>query len=218
MIVLLITKALEATHLFEKKEDRRRFHSSKLVSVLMHLDEDQLAELLDLYKNEFGAGPARYARRTYIKWKTGKVQPNSQTFDRFLRHLPHVMSFDLKCEVMRIFMEEYAAKDRHEIDVYTDDWEEKLEPLVRQIVDKAYSAQLPDELERKLKWLTEGDMRSAHKLLKASQVAEGNIAVSMLREEFDNIEKLLDERHLRPKVTHVLQFPHGTIELNIRRR
>ena len=42
--------------------------------------------------------------------------------------------------------------------------------------------------------------------------------VSMLHEEFDGIERLLAEEHLKPKVTHVLKFPYGTIELNIKRR
>jgi hypothetical protein len=206
-------------HLFScRQKTDQRFHTSKLVSVLMHLDDAQLDELLDLYKKEFGKGPARYARRTYHKWKTGRVQPNSQTYKRFLHHLPHVMSFDLKCEVLRNFMEEYAAKDNYKLDVYTDDWEDKLTPLVRQVVDKAHSVQLPDELERKLKWLTEGDMRSAHELLKASQAAEGELAVSMLKDEFAGIEKLLAEEKLKPRVRHQLQFPYGTIELNIKRR
>ena len=209
---------LTAGEFRSKVRDEHHFHGTKLVSVLLHLDDKELDELLDLYKQEFGKGPARYARRTYQKWKTGKVQPISQTYDRFLHHLPKVMSFDLKCEVLRNFMEEYAAKDKYELDVYTNNWEEKLAPLVDQIVDKAYSAQLPDELERKLKWLTDGDMRSAHELLKASQVEEGRIAVSMLRDEFANIEKLLTEDGLKPKVRHVLEFPYGTIELNIKRR
>jgi hypothetical protein len=218
VISSLISKGLKATLSRSRRKADRRFHGSKLVSVLLHLDDKQLDELLDLYKQEFGKGPARYARRTYKNWKTGKVQPISQTYDRFLLHLPKVMSFDLKCEVLRNFMEEYAAKDNYKLDVYTSDWEGKLAPLVNQIVDKAYSVQLPDELERKLKWLTDGDMRAAHELLKASQVEEGKIVVSMLRDEFANIEKLLNEENLKPKVRHVLEFPYGTIELNIKRR
>lgn len=196
----------------------RRFHKSTLVSVLLNLDEKAVNELLELYKIEFGKGAARYAKRTYKKWKSGEVQPATQTFERFLVNLPRVMSYDLKCEILRLFMEEYATKEEYSLEVYTDDWEEKLAPLVRQIIDRAFTAQLPAAVERKLQWLGEGDMQVAQSLLRSSQAEEGKIMVSMLREEFDSIDKLLAEEHLKPKVSHVLRFPYGTIELSIKRR
>jgi hypothetical protein len=201
-----------------RRKGDKKFHRSKLVAVLLGLNDNAVTELLELYKKEFGPGAARYARRTYQKWKAGRVQPTRQTYERFLMHLPKVMNYDLKCEVLRHFMEEYAGKDRFEMDVSADDWEEKLTPLVRQIVEKAYTAQLPREVERKLKWLGEGDMQAAQKILRASQAEEGKIAVSMLREEFAGIEKLLNEEGLQPKIRHTLRFPYGTIELNIRSR
>lgn len=214
-----IQSRIKRGHFFWNRGKRdSRYRNSKLVSVLLGLNDDAVRELLDLYKKEFGTGPARYARGTYEKWKTGKVQPAWQTYERFLIHLPRVMTYDLKCDVLRHFMEEYSAKENFELDVYTTDWEEKLTPLVTQLVDKAYTAQLPIEVERKLKWLGDGDMQAAQKLLRASQAEEGRIAVSMLREEFQNIERLLSETTIKPKVRHVLKFPYGTIDLHIKRK
>jgi hypothetical protein len=199
-------------------KSKPEFRNAKLVGVLLGLETEAVEELLALYKKEFGKGAARYARKTYRKWKTGEVRPVTQTFERFLVHLPKVMSYDLKCEVLRAFMEEYAAKDNYELKIYTDDWEEKLTPLVEQIIDKTYTAQLPVEVERKLRWLGDGDMKLAQDILRKSQAEEGRIAVSTLREEFSNIEKLLAETHLKPRVTHELKFPYGTITLKIKRR
>jgi len=196
----------------------RRFHNSKLVSVLLGLDQEAVEELLALYKKQFGDGAARYARRTYRKWKAGDVKPVKQTYERFLVHLPKVMSYDLKCEVLRAFMKEYAPKDNYDVKVYTDDWEEKITPFVRQIVDKTYTAQLPIEVERKLQWLGDGDMQLAREILRRSQAEESRVIVSMLREEFANIEKILAATHLKPKITHELKFPYGTITLSIKRR
>lgn len=196
---------------------KKKMHRSHLVSVLLHLDERSMAELFDLYKKEFGPGPARYARKTYRKWKSGEVTPATQTFRRFLLHLPEVMSFDLKCEVLRLFMEEYAKKDAYALEVTSRDWEEKLTPLVHQIIDKAYTATLPAEIERKLRWLGEGGMEAAQHLLRHSQAEESRIVVSMLREEIKGIEMMLEEQHLDPKVRHTLKFPYGTIDLNFKR-
>ncbi len=200
--------------LFERTRPDR-FHSSTLVSVLLGLNEQVVNELLELYKKEFGAGPARYARRTFHRWKAGDVQPATQTFNRFLLHLPKVMTYDMKCEILRHFMEEYAVKDEYQLDVTTDDWEAKLEPLIRQIIDKAFNTQLPPEIERQLTWLGDGDMVAAQSILRKSQTEEGRIMVSTLLEEFRAIEVLF-QNDLNPKVSHVLEFPYGTIKLNIR--
>ena len=107
--------------------------------------------------------------------------------------------------------------DKLKLDVTTDDWEEKLDPLVRQIIDKAYTAQLPKEVEEKLRWLGDGDMVAAQQILRASQAEEGRIMVATLRDEFRGFETVLSARHLKPKVTHVLEFPYGSIRLNIKR-
>ena len=193
------------------------FHDATLVRTLLGLDDAKLAELLKIYAKEFGPGPARYARRTLKKWKAGTVQPANQTYERFLLHLPEVMSFDLKCEILRHFMEEFAAKDHYELDVTTADWQHKLDPLVQQIVEKAFTANLPAEIENKLGWLGTGDMQAAHSLLRASKAAESRLMVSLLHEEFEDLERILDEKHLKPQVTHVLEFPYGTIKMNVRR-
>lgn len=196
----------------------RKLHSREIMRVLLGLDEKSLGELFDLYKREYGAGAARYAQKTYRKWKSGDVRPIEQTYRRFLLHLPKVMDYDLKCEVLRHLMEEYCAKDEYKLTVYTDDWEETLEPLVRRIIDKPYTAQLPKEIEEKLTWLAEGEMQSAREILRRSQVEEGKIGVSMLREEFANIGDLLENTRGKSRVTHQLKFPYGTIDLEIKRR
>jgi hypothetical protein len=217
VVLTLWLKSLKDGGFFSRDRSTRSFHKSVLVRVLLNLPESTINELLDIYKREFGPGPARYARRTFRKWKEGHVQPATQTFERFLVHMPKVMSYDLKCEILRHFMEEYAAKDEYSLDVTTDDWEKKLDPLVRQIIEKAYTAQLPDEVERQLKWLGEGDMVAAQEILRSSQAEESRIMVSMLHDEFRSMEELLDHEHLKPRVTHVLEFPYGTIKLNVRR-
>ena len=146
------------------------------------------------------------------------MQPATQTYQRFLVHLPKVMSYDMKCEVLRHFMQELAKKNNYQLNVYTDDWEQKISPLIEQIIDRAYTAQLPAEVERKLKWLGDGDMRAAQQILRSSQVEESRIMVSNLHDEFRNLEMILAQDNLKPRVTHMLRFPYGTIELNVKRR
>lgn len=201
-----------------RKKREEKIHHKEILKVLLGLNDEKLNELLELYKQQFGTGAARYARKTYLKWKEGEVRPIKQTFERFLIHLPKVMDYDLKCEVLRHLMEEYCAKDKYNLTVYTDDWEETLEPLVRKIIDKPFNATLPKQIEKRLKWLAEDEMQIAESILKKSQVEEGKIAVSMLREEFANIHNLLENSKGKARITHELKFPYGTINLEIRKR
>lgn len=191
---------------------------SELIKVLLSLDEQSLNELFALYKNQFGRGAAYYARKTYRKWQKGEVRPIRQTFERFLVQLPKVMSYDLKCEVLRKLMQEYSAKDVYDLGVSIGDWEEKLTPLVETMIEKAYTATLPKTIEEKLQWLAEDEMQIAQKILKNSQIEEGKIAVSMLRQEIAGIENLLETSKGKSRVTHQLKFPYGTINLEIKRR
>jgi hypothetical protein len=90
--------------------------------------------------------------------------------------------------------------------------------MIEQIIDRTYTAQLPVEVESKLKWLGDGDMQAVQDILRTSQVEESRITVSKLHEDFENLELLLAQDNLKPRVTHVLKFPYGTIELNVKRR
>lgn len=190
---------------------------AELVKVLLSLDEESLKDIFKLYKDKFGRGAAYYARKTYRKWQKGEVRPIRQTFERFLVELPKVMSYDLKCEVLRRLMQEYAAKDVYNLRVSTDDWEEKLTPVVETMIEKAYTATLPKAIEEKLQWLAEDEMQIAQNILKNSQIEEGKIAVSLLRQEIEGIEHVLASTKGKSRVTHQLKFPYGTINLEIKR-
>ena len=195
----------------------RRFGDADIVRVILGLDPAAVDELFELYAKQFGPGAARYARRTREKWKAGEVRPNRQTFERLLVRLPAVMSFDLKCEVLRRLREECCAKDSYELTVSTSDWREALTPLVNGLVEKAYAAELPKEVERRLKWLAADDMRVARAILAESQAQESRNALGLLGREFEQIERLVEESGGRGRVTHTLRLPLGTITLRIKK-
>jgi hypothetical protein len=192
--------------------------NAELIKVLLDLEDEPLDDLFKLYKEQFGDNAARYARHTYRKWKAGEVRPNRQTFNRFLLYLPKVMSFDLKCEVLRELREAYCAKDNYKLTVHTDDWKETLTPLVQSIITKAKDAELPQKLLERLHWLAGDDMQIAREILTRSQTRQSLDALSLLSLEFSNIERLLDNAQGTGKVTHVLRLPLGTITLMIKGR
>ena len=195
-----------------------RNRNADLVKVLLSLEQKTLDDLLQLYAREFGPGAARYARRTYNKWRSGEVRPSRQTFNRFLLRLPDVMSFDLKCEVLRKLKQEYCAKAHYQLAVDTQNWRGALLPLLEELVNKSYAAQLPKHVEERLRWLAADDMQIARAVLAASQAQESRNAMLMLESEFDSIESLLSETRGRGEVTHIIKLPLGTVTLKIEGR
>ena len=199
------------------KKLTRSQENANLIRVLLELDKDSREKLFTLYQQQFGHGAARYARQTYQKWKAGSVRPNKQTFSRFLINLPQVMSFDLKCEVLRELREAYCAHDNFEVTVSTSNWKDALRPLVHDIVQKSLTAELPDSVKKRLTWLAGDDVTVANAILAESQARESTNALSLLQNEFSNIEMLLNNAPGDRKVTHVLRLPLGAITLHIKK-
>jgi len=222
-ILLAILFIIGLVYLYRKrsppaKKVSRSQENANLIKVLLELDEEPREQLFNLYKEEFGDNAARYARQTYQKWKAGSVRPNKQTFRRFLIHLPRVMSFDLKCEVLRELRVAYCAHDNYRISVYTDDWKETLTPMIQNVVEKALTAELPESLNKRLTWLAEDDVTVANAILAESQARETQNSLMLLEKEFSNIEKVLDNVPGTRKVTHALKLPLGEITLDVKRR
>ena len=179
------------------------------------LTNNQLARLIDIYSEEYGTGAAEYARKTYADWRSGETRPSAQTISRLLESLPLVLDFDGKCDLLRRLRERHRRPESHSLKVKADDWKNEVVPLVRRIVEKAYSTNLPEAVERRLSWLSSGDMQAARAILSHSQALEGAVAVSLLQNEMQNIEAALKEIPGRKKITHTIRLPYGNIDLLI---
>ena len=179
------------------------------------LTADQLVRLFNIYSDSYGDGPAAYARKTYADWKHGAVRPSAQTINRLLDNLPLVLNFDGKCELLRKLRERHRKPEYHSLKVKADDWKEHVVPLVRAVIQKSYRANLPENVERRLTWLSNGDMQTARAILAHAQALEGAVAVNLLQDEMQNIETALTNLDGKGKVTHTIRLPYGHIQLKI---
>jgi hypothetical protein len=182
------------------------------------LDDERRAAIFKLYGEHFGPGAARYARKTYEKWQSGKVNPTRRTFNRLAVNLPRAMSFDIKCELLRTLKREFCGRDDHELTLYTDNWKESLAPLVTNIINHSYTATLPEPLVKQLGWLAEDDMTVANAMLSEAQARESWQTIAKLNQDFALIDDLLMKTNGRSKVVHAIDLPFGKLTLHIKRR
>ena len=188
-----------------------------VLKVFFELNEHQLAQLMGKYKQDYGKSAATYARRTYFKWKSGEIVLSGRTVDRLLITLPQVLDRKVKCDLLRKLRERYRKKDTISLTVDPSGWRETIEPLVLNIVSKAYSADLPPVVQDRLSWLSTSDMKMAAAILAEAEVQEGKVAISLLHKEFASIENLLDSLPGKRKITHTISLPYGNVHLTIER-
>lgn len=217
ILVALVAYLISRSTASYRRQRSVYYKNAQLIGVLMDLDTEHFNEVLSLYKKTFGPGAARYARTTFKKWRSGKVLPARQTFDRFYKLLPEEMSFDLKCELIRKLKENYCPKDEFDLSVTTKNWKEALPPLIRSIEEKARSASLPRDLTDRVEWLAQGEAIAANAILAESQARETAAALAFLDQEFTNIDHLMENANGRAIVRHTIELPYGVINLRIKR-
>ncbi|MCB9858791.1 MAG: hypothetical protein H6818_24185 [Phycisphaerales bacterium] len=76
------------------------------------LDEFALRRVIDLYGREHGSGPRKYFESTFQKWRSGEVQPRSETQDRILHCVPRFLSEEKQFEILSFYIPEYMNKLR----------------------------------------------------------------------------------------------------------
>jgi hypothetical protein len=143
------------------------------------------------------------------------VRPSAQTINRLLDSLPLVLNFDGKCELLRKLRERHRKPEHHSLKVKANDWKEHVVPLVRTVIHKAYRANLPETVERRLTWLSNGDMQTARAILAHAQALEGAVAATLLQDEMHNIDDAIANLDGKGKVTHTIRLPYGNIQLKI---
>lgn len=188
-----------------------------ILEIFLNLESQTLRQVFEIYTRDYGKSAAHYARRTYTKWQSGSVKPSGQTLERLVSTLPPLLSFDVKCELLRKVRETTRQRETHHLTVDTTNWARKIAPLVSRIVSRAYTAELPESVERRLEWLASGDMQTAKAVLARAEVEEGKIAVALLKQEFQNIESILPSLPSGGKVMHTIELPYGSICLTIKR-
>jgi hypothetical protein len=117
--------------------------------------------------------------------------------------------------LLRKLRERHRKPEHHSLKVKADDWKEHVIPLVRTVIQKAYRANLPEAVERRLTWLSNGDMQTARAILAHAQALEGAVAVTLLQDEMRNVENALTNLGGKGKVTHTIRLPYGQIQLKI---
>jgi hypothetical protein len=141
---------------------------------------------------------------------------SAQTTERLLQILRPFLGAPVKHELLRKLRERYRQPESLSLEVTTLNYRSLVMPLVERLISKAYTANLPAELETRLAWLSDDDATAGKALLAGAEAAAMAISVARLDQEFSQMERLLT---VTPKgrVTHRIELPYGVITLSVKR-
>jgi hypothetical protein len=180
------------------------------------LPKDSLLDFFFHYERRYGSGARAYAEKAVFKWRTGNIRMSAQTTERLLQILPPFLGAPVKHELLRKLRERYRESESLFLEVTTLNYRSLVMPLVERLIFKAYSANLPADLEARLAWLSDDDATAAKALLAGAEAAAMAISVGLMDQEFLQMESLLI---VAPKgqVAHRIELPYGLITLSVKR-
>ena len=191
------------------------------------IDEDVRAAFLGLskyklqdfffhYEKRYGSGARVYAEKAFLKWQVGATRMSAQTTERLLQVLPPFLGTIVKYELLRKLRERHRLPERHSLEVTTTNYKSLVGPLVQRIIGRAYSNNLPADLEQRLSWLCHDDTQAAGSLLAGAEALAMEAVLSRLDEEFIQMERLLAAQP-KGKIIHVIELPYGIVTLSVRK-
>lgn len=176
----------------------------------------ELERLFRAYEISYGITAATYARKAYLKWRSGEVRMSGATAERLLRLLPPLLPLEARFELVRKLL---AAKFRpmhRSIRTTLDRWREDLMPIVRDVVDHGASAVIPSALKERVAWLSGKDVMIVENLLLAASQNEAVQRVKFLEFELERVELMVQQRdEADTSITHVIVLPQGTVNVYI---
>lgn len=167
---------------------------------------------------QYGASAASYARETFPKWKSGRVQCSGQTVKRLIDTLPAVIDFTTKCHLLQLIRARTRTPDRVRLSVGASDWRAKVTPHLEAAISRPFTSQLPAAVERRLKWLASEDGQLATRLLAEVEATESATTVAFVEREMGVLGKMISELDGPVHVKHVITLPYAEITLDIKGR
>ena len=190
-----------------------------VTKAFFNLSPQQFETVLEMYGARYSEKAADYARFAFPKWRSGERGMAGETLERLLEVVPYVLSLDTKIELFCKVRGAYRELETVTIQVGKIEDIALVQRTVDQIVARAEAQPLPEHVDLRLIWLSEGDGLVARKLVAASEKAEGSALAEALRHEMDGLHRFfLNVLEAGHTMTHVVSLPCGTVTVEFSRR
>lgn len=186
-------------------------------TIFLNLDSRSLEKMFWRYGKSFGDNAERYARKTYPHWKKGTTKLSGQTAERLLNLIPPFLSQEKRYVLVKKLRDHYMSRQylTERVTTTPEDWKQVLIPIINRFVETSSSFKLPESMQNRVTWLSDGDAVSANKILTSLEQEEANLRTTYLDAEFRRIDQYVKIIENTKTVSHTINLPQGTICVTI---
>jgi hypothetical protein len=189
-----------------------------VIAAFYSLSNDKLTQLLKLYANQYGSGPADYAAHAYAEWRSGRKQMAGQTLERLIEVVPLVLSFEQKLELYKKRRSKLRPQERVTVTVTGEQDIHLVEEAAWRIVKRAETQPLPSFVDARLTWLSQGDGLLARELVAAIERQDGERTATAIAQEVRDLHNVFAESSILKVAEHVIDLPCGVITVGFKRQ
>lgn len=186
-----------------------------LERTFLSLGRINMTKVFSEYEAEFGASAATYARKTYVKWQTGKVQMSGKVAGRLLNFVPRFLSTEKRYALVEALCEHHRLKRfrRIEIDLRNPNpGLKETEEAIREFVRMSTLESLPSKVLEAVTWLNDNDTKAARGILANIDLQKSEVASELGRKELTRLIHCLAKNE-KLTGTQTIEFPQGQILL-----
>lgn len=170
------------------------------------LSQNHLKIILDEYEITYGTKAREYADETFYKWKNGIVQMSGMVAERLFSLLPPYMPLESKFHLVESLWKHVGPSSNKTYHIGLDaDLMELSERIKKHLAKVVIHYNIPDSMEARFNWLSQGNVGVKQKLLNHIQQQEKTLLSEALQ---THLPVLIN--HLRSErgglTTHVSQI------------
>lgn len=191
------------------------------------LKGDQLEAVLDAYENNFGLKAREYAEIALPQWKSGSKKMSGLVASRLFSLLPGFMSTQDKLGLAESLWRHVGPRSTRYLYIGKTATDHEIQQVVSEELDRlASNWRIPEEMEKRFAWLSEGDVAVEQQLLShitgLEKTQSGNSAAELVtdfmrRYEAERSNSLTLFRHTISVGNQKLQIEFSEDDLTERR-
>jgi len=157
------------------------------------LSRNQLNGILDKYERQHGASARDYAEKTLPKWKSGEVHMSGMVAERLFSLLPPTMPLESKFQLTESLWKHVSPSSSKAYYIGHDaDIEQVSQKVKQHLEDVVIHYQIPNSMEARFNWLSQGDVEVKQKLLNYFQQQEKQLLTEALRTQLPILKSHLN--------------------------
>jgi len=141
---------------------------------------------------------------------------SGQIAERLLNLVPSHLLASERFDLVKKLRAAHFRPSHHNLNTTPQTWKADLAPLIRNIITRSSSFELPANVVNRAAWLANGDAAAAQKLLAAAEQQEAVVRLRYLDAEFQRIDAMIQQLNgAHSSVRHRIELPQGSIAITI---